>query len=730
VEISEKIQIKRGLKNYFGFDKFRGEQEKVIKNVLNQKNTFVIMPTGGGKSLCYQLPALLLDGTAIIVSPLIALMKNQVDSIRNINNDESIAHFLNSSLSKTETTKVKNDISTGKTKMLYVAPESLTKASNIEFFISVKISFFAIDEAHCISEWGHDFRPEYRRLRQIFEQISNVPIIALTATATPKVQYDIQKNLNMLDAVVFKSSFNRDNLNYEVRPKKEVEKQIVQYIKKNAEKSGIVYCLSRKKVEEIAELLQINGINALPYHAGLDSSTRAKHQDMFLMEDADVIVATIAFGMGIDKPDVRFVIHHDIPKSIESYYQETGRAGRDGGEGNCLSFYSYKDIEKLEKFLQGKAVAEQEIGKQLLFDMVSYAETSVCRRKYILHYFGEEYDDANCDAKCDNCKVPKERMEGREYVLMLLNVIDQLNQMHKAKHYCSFLTGNDTTDIKQFNHQTLDSFGLGKEKDDFFWNAVIRQACLSGMLQKEIDSYGLLKITDKGREFINSPKSFSLIKERDYNTEEGDSAIVKTGSGGAAFDDILYKMLLDLRKEISRKRNIPPYVIFQEPSLKDMCFQYPVNVEELTNIQGVGTGKATRYGVPFLDLISNYVRDNDIERPQDITIKSIVNKSGLKVKLIQNIDRKIPLEDIGKAQGKSFDEVIDELEVIVSSGTRVNINYYIDSVLDSDNQEEIYDYFSDAETDDLGLAQEEFDNLYSEEELRLMRIKFMSEMAN
>ena len=730
MEISEKIQIKRGLKNYFGFDKFRGEQEKVIKNVLNQKNTFVIMPTGGGKSLCYQLPALLLDGTAIIVSPLIALMKNQVDSIRNINNDESIAHFLNSSLSKTETTKVKNDISTGKTKMLYVAPESLTKASNIEFFISVKISFFAIDEAHCISEWGHDFRPEYRRLRQIFEQISNVPIIALTATATPKVQYDIQKNLNMLDAVVFKSSFNRDNLNYEVRPKKEVEKQIVQYIKKNAEKSGIVYCLSRKKVEEIAELLQINGINALPYHAGLDSSTRAKHQDMFLMEDADVIVATIAFGMGIDKPDVRFVIHHDIPKSIESYYQETGRAGRDGGEGNCLSFYSYKDIEKLEKFLQGKAVAEQEIGKQLLFDMVSYAETSVCRRKYILHYFGEEYDDANCDAKCDNCKVPKERMEGREYVLMLLNVIDQLNQMHKAKHYCSFLTGNDTTDIKQFNHQTLDSFGLGKEKDDFFWNAVIRQACLSGMLQKEIDSYGLLKITDKGREFINSPKSFSLIKERDYNTEEGDSAIVKTGSGGAAFDDILYKMLLDLRKEISRKRNIPPYVIFQEPSLKDMCFQYPVNVEELTNIQGVGTGKATRYGVPFLDLISNYVRDNDIERPQDITIKSIVNKSGLKVKLIQNIDRKIPLEDIGKAQGKSFDEVIDELEVIVSSGTRVNINYYIDSVLDSDNQEEIYDYFSDAETDDLGLAQEEFDNLYSEEELRLMRIKFMSEMAN
>ena len=730
METSVNDHIKKGLKKYFGFDKFRGEQEKIIQNVLSKKNTFVIMPTGGGKSLCYQLPALLLEGTSIIVSPLIALMKNQVDAIRHISNDESIAHFLNSSLSKTEIKRVKNDIISGKTKMLYVAPESLTKAANIEFLISVKISFFAIDEAHCISEWGHDFRPEYRRLRQIFEQISNVPIIALTATATPKVQYDIQKNLNMLDAIVYKSSFNRDNLNYEVRPKKDVQKQIVQYIKKNTNKSGIVYCLSRKKVEEIAELLQVNGINALPYHAGLDAGSRARHQDMFLMEDADVIVATIAFGMGIDKPDVRFVIHHDIPKSIESYYQETGRAGRDGGEGKCLSFYSYKDIEKLEKFLQGKAVAEQEIGKQLLSDMVSYAETSVCRRKYILHYFGEQFDDKNCNSKCDNCQVPKEKIEGKSFVLMLLNVIDQLNQMHKAKHYCSFLIGKETTDIKQFNHQSLDSFGIGKQKDEFFWNAVVRQACLAGLLQKEIDSYGLLKITDAGKKFIAKPTSFSLIKERDYTTEEEGDSVIKSASGGAAFDDNLYKMLVDLRKDISKQRKIPPYVIFQEPSLKDMCFQYPITKEELTNIQGVGTGKATRYGEPFLHLISNYVRDNEIDRPQDITIKSVVNKSGLKVKLIQNIDRKLPLEDIGRSQGKSFLEVLEELEVIVASGTRVNINYHIDSVLDADNQEEVYDYFSTAETDDIVLAQEEFDDLYSEEELRLMRIKFMSEMAN
>ncbi|MAO31972.1 MAG: DNA helicase RecQ [Crocinitomicaceae bacterium] len=732
MEKSQTIDLKKGLKTHFGFDSFRGEQEKVIQNVLKRKNTFVIMPTGGGKSMCYQLPALLLDGTAIIVSPLIALMKNQVDAIRNINDNESVAHFLNSSLSKTEISRVKSDVKSGKTKMLYVAPESLTKVSNIDFLVEVKISFFAIDEAHCISEWGHDFRPEYRRLRQIFEQISKVPIIALTATATPKVQYDIQKNLSMLDAVVFKSSFNRDNLHYEIRPKRDVQKQIVQYIKKNLGKSGIVYCLSRKKVEEFAELLQVNGINALPYHAGLDSGTRARHQDMFLMEEIDVIVATIAFGMGIDKPDVRFVIHHDIPKSIESYYQETGRAGRDGGEGNCLAFYSYKDIEKLENFLQGKAVAEQEIGKQLLSDMVSYAETSVCRRKYILHYFGENYDDSNCNSKCDNCESPKDRMEGKQYVEKLLNVINDLNEMHKAKHYCSFLCGKSTTDVKQFNHQNLASFGSGKDDgDEFFWNAVIRQSCLAGLLHKDIETYGLLKITESGRNYIKSPGPFSLIKERDYTSEEeaGDS-VIKISGGGAAFDDVLYKMLIDLRKEISKKRNIPPFVIFQEPSLKDMCFQYPISIEELTNIQGVGTGKASRYGNPFVDLIANYVSENNIERPQDITVKSLVNKSGMKVKLIQNIDSKLPLEDIGKSQGKSFEEVIEELEVIVSSGTRVNINYHIDKILDADDQDEIFDYFSSAESDELTLAQEEFDELYSEEELRLMRIKFMSEMAN
>jgi ATP-dependent DNA helicase RecQ len=725
----EDSTLKVALRKYFGFDNFKGKQESIITNVLNGNNSFVIMPTGGGKSMCYQLPALLSEGTAIVVSPLIALMKNQVDAIRNVSDSESVAHFLNSSLSKAEIHRVKQDIQDGLTKLLYVAPESLTKQENIDFLTSVDISFFAIDEAHCISEWGHDFRPEYRRLREIFEKISNVPIIALTATATPKVQYDIQKNLNMLDAVVYQSSFNRDNLYYEIRPKRDVQKQIIRYVRTMAGKSGIIYCLSRKKVEELAELLQVNGINALPYHAGLDAATRAKHQDMFLMEEADVIVATIAFGMGIDKPDVRFVIHHDIPKSLESYYQETGRAGRDGGEGECVAFYSYKDIEKLEKFLQGKPIAEQEIGKQLLGEIVAYAETSVCRRKFILHYFGEVFDEKGCNEFCDNCKHPKERSEGKEFVVKLLKAIEDLQETQKSKHYCAYLSGNVTSDIKAYKHDLLPGFGGGAGKDEHFWNAVIRQSLVAGLLYKDIESYGTLKFTEEGKKFLKKPTDFSLIKEHDFsNTDEDDDTNSSNKSG--AFDEPLYAQLLDLRKVLSKQKNIPPFVIFQEPSLKDMCFQYPITMDELTNIQGVGNGKAARYGAPFIELIKRYVEDNNIERPLDMVVKSLVNKSGLKVQLIQNIDRKLPLEDIGRSQGKSMEEVIEEIEAIVSSGTRVNINYYIDDILDPENQEEIFDYFNEAETDDLTLAYKEFDGDYSEEELRLMRIKFMSDLAN
>ena len=727
--VKQDIDLKGALRTYFGFDFFKGEQEKIIQNVLNGRNTFVIMPTGGGKSMCYQLPSLLMDGTAIIVSPLIALMKNQVDAIRNVSDSESVAHFLNSSLSKSEITQVKKDISSGKTKMLYVAPESLTKQEYIDFLTSVDISFFAIDEAHCISEWGHDFRPEYRRLREIFERISNVPIIALTATATPKVQFDIQKNLNMLDADVFKSSFNRDNLYYEIRPKREVEKQIIKYIRNRQGESGIIYCLSRKKVEEIAELLQINGINALPYHAGLDATTRAKHQDMFLMEEMEVIVATIAFGMGIDKPDVRYVIHHDIPKSLESYYQETGRAGRDGGVGDCIAFYSYKDIEKLEKFLQGKPVSEQEIGRQLLNEIVSYSETSVCRRKFILHYFGEIFDEKKCNEQCDNCKNPRERREGQEFVSMLLQAILTLDETQKAKHYCAFLSGHVTADIKAYKHDKLTNFGIGKDQDEHFWNAVIRQVTLGGLVYKDIETFGTLKLTDSGKRFLERPESFMLLKQHDFSNTDDDESIVQAGKGGA-FDEALYDLLVDLRKTIAKQKNIPPFVIFQEPSLKDMCFQYPITIEELTNIQGVGTGKAQRYGEPFVALIYHYVEENNIERPQDMVVKSLVNKSVLKVQLIQNIDRKLPLEDIAKAQGKSFLELLDEIESVVNSGTRVNINYYINSILDQDNQEEIFDYYSNSETDDLITAYHEFDGLYTEEELRLMRIKFMSDMAN
>jgi ATP-dependent DNA helicase RecQ len=723
------VDLKSALRKYFGFEVFKGQQESIIRNVLNGKNSFVIMPTGGGKSMCYQLPSLIMEGTAIIVSPLIALMKNQVDAIRNVSENDSVAHFLNSSLTKTEITQVRKDIQEGRTKMLYVAPESLTKQENIDFLTSVEISFFAIDEAHCISEWGHDFRPEYRRLRDIFEKISNVPVIALTATATPKVQYDIQKNLNMLDADVFKSSFNRDNLYYEIRPKREVEKQIIKYIRNHQGESGIIYCLSRKKVEEISELLQINGINALPYHAGLDAATRGKHQDMFLMEEADVIVATIAFGMGIDKPDVRYVIHHDIPKSLESYYQETGRAGRDGGMGECVAFYSYKDIEKLEKFLQGKPITEQEIGRQLLNEIVSYAETSVCRRKFILHYFGEVFEEKRCNEQCDNCRNPRERTEGQEYISMLLDSVKLLDEMQKAKHYCAYLSGHVTSDMKAYKHDQLPTFGIGKEKDEHFWNAVIRQATVGGLLYKDVESFGTLKLTENGKKFIEKPEPFMLIKQHDFSNTDDDDSIVQAGKGGA-FDETLYNLLVDLRKSISKQNNIPPFVIFQEPSLKDMCFQYPITIEELTNIQGVGTGKAQRYGEPFVALIANYVEDNDIERPQDLVVKTLVNKSVLKVQLIQNIDRKLPLEDIAKSQGKTFDNILDEIESIVNSGTRVNINYYINTLLDSDNQEEIFDYFSSADTDDLITAYHEFDGLYTEEELRLMRIKFMSEVAN
>ncbi len=724
------MDLHSALQHFFGFSKFKGEQEEIIANILEGKNTFVIMPTGGGKSMCYQLPALLLEGTAIIVSPLIALMKNQVDAMRFVSDNGKVAHFMNSSLTKNEIANVKKDIVSGVTKMLYVAPESLTKQENIDFLSSVNVSFFAIDEAHCISEWGHDFRPEYRRLREIFEKISNVPVIALTATATPKVQHDIQKNLNMLDAKVFKDSFNRDNLFYEIRPKKDVEKQIIRYVKSHSDESGIIYCLSRKKVEEIAELLQVNGIPALPYHAGLDADTRARHQDMFLMEESKIIVATIAFGMGIDKPDVRYVIHHDIPKSLESYYQETGRAGRDGGIGVCLAFYSYKDVEKLEKFLSGKPLTEQEIGRQLLSEIVSYAETSLCRRKYILHYFGEEFDAKNCHEKCDNCKNPREKREGKEAVTKLLEAIMELDEQVKAKHYCAFLAGVATSEIKAFKHELLEGFGKGSDRDEHFWNAVIRQVVLGGLLYKDVESFGVLKFTEAGRDFIKNPSSFMLLKEHDFsNTDDDDTMTLQTGKS-TAFDENLYTLLLDLRKSVSKQMDVPPFVVFQEPSLKDMCLQYPITIEELTHVQGVGVGKAQRFGEPFVALIAQYVEENEIDRPQDYFMKSLVNKSGLKVQLIQNIDRKLPLEDIAASQGKTFEALLEEIETIVASGTRVNLNYYIDELLDKSDQAEIFDYFNAADTDSILDAYKEFDGTYTEEELRLVRIRYMSEVAN
>ena len=718
------------LKKYFGFSKFKGNQEVVIRNVLAGNDTFVLMPTGGGKSLCYQLPSMIISGTAIVISPLIALMKNQVDSMRSYSSEDGIAHFMNSSLTRMAIQQVKNDVMNKKTRLLYVAPESLTKQENIDFLKQVDISFYAIDEAHCISEWGHDFRPEYRRIRPIVEEIGIAPIIALTATATPKVQNDIQKNLDILDAKVYKSSFNRPNLYYEVRPKINPTKEIIKFIKNNSGKSGIIYCLSRKKVEQLSETLQVNGIKALPYHAGMDSSTRSKTQDKFLMEDIDVIVATIAFGMGIDKPDVRFVIHHDIPKSLEGYYQETGRAGRDGGEGQCLVFYSYKDIQKLEKFMQGKPVAEQEIGKQLILETVSYAESSVCRRKSLLHYFGEPYLDENCGT-CDNCLHPKTQFEGSEYVLKVLKTVIAVNEKFKVDYIADIIAGNKTSIIKSYKHHNLDMFNTGEGKDEKFWSTVVRQALISKLLDKDIENYGLLKMTDTGKEFITNPYSIMLSEDHDYDTLEEDEVTASGGRTGAV-DDELFHIVKNLRKKISRDKNLPPFVIFQDPSLEDMAIHYPITLEEMQNISGVGVGKATRYGKEFVDLIKKYVDENDIVRPQDMVVKSVINKSGLKVYIIQSIDRKRLLEDIADAKGLEMSELLDEIEAIVNSGTKLDLDYYINEVLDEEHQEEVFDYFrNEAETESINAALDELgEDEYSEEDIRLMRIKFMSEMGN
>lgn len=730
---TESLTLTDQLQKYFGFNTFKGHQEDIIKSVLEGKDTFVIMPTGGGKSLCYQLPALISDGVAIIVSPLIALMKNQVDAIRNHGTDDGIAHFMNSSLNKAEILQVKKDITSGKTKLLYVAPESLTKEDNVNFFREIKISFFAIDEAHCISEWGHDFRPEYRRLRAIIEAIGTVPIIALTATATPKVQQDIVKNLGMTEANIFKSSFNRANLYYEVRPKVNVVKEIIKYIKKNTGKSGIIYCLSRKKVEELAEFLQVNGIKALPYHAGLDAATRAKTQDDFLMEEIDVIVATIAFGMGIDKPDVRFVIHHDVPKSLEGYYQETGRAGRDGGEGNCLSFYAYADIQKLEKFMKGKPVAEQEIGKQLLLETVAYAESSACRRKVLLHYFGETYKEESCN-NCDNCKHPKAKIEATDDVALVIEAVLDVKEKFKSKHVIQVLLGEITPTVTSYKHDDLEVFGKGNEgeKNEAHWNAVIRTALLEGFLVKDIDNYGLLKITKAGKSFLDKPKPIFITKDHDYEgAESDDDDDIDSGKKGAGADPVLYSMLKDLVKQVAKQKNLPPYVIFQETSLDEMAIQYPVTMEEMTRITGVGQGKAQKFGKPFIDMIAKYVEENEIERPQDLLVKSIINKSGLKVHIIQSIDRKLDLVDVAEAKGLKLDDLITEIETIVLSGTKVNINYYIDDVIDSDKQEEIVEYFKESESDSLEEALAELgEEDFSEEEIRLVRIKFLSEYGN
>jgi len=729
---TEDYPLHKMLKRFFGFDSFKGHQEAIIKNLLQGNDTFVIMPTGGGKSMCYQLPALMKNGTAIIISPLIALMKNQVDALRNFGAKEGIAHFLNSSLTKPEIVQVKSDMTEGITKLLYVAPESLTKDENVEFLKGIDVSFYAIDEAHCISEWGHDFRPEYRRLRPIIESIGkDVPVIALTATATPKVQQDIIKNLNILEAIVYKSSFDRPNLYYEVRPKtKDVIKDVIKYIKQHPGKSGIVYCLSRKKVEELAETLQVNGIKALPYHAGLDALTRRTNQDKFLMEDVDIIVATIAFGMGIDKPDVRFVIHHDMPKSLEGYYQETGRSGRDDGEGNCITFYSYDDIQKLEKFMKGKPVAEQEIAQQLLLETVAYAESSVCRHRQLLHYFGEEYKHENCGA-CDNCLHPKEKFEGNKYVTIVLEAVLEVKQLFKSKHIVNILVGRNTATLKSYKHHLIKSFGRGEEEDEKFWNAVIRQALISNLLVKDIDNYGLLKLSKKGYQFLDNPWSFMLTKDHDYDNYDEDVDIITGAHKTSSADQALFTMLKDLRKQISKKENLPPFVIFQDPSLEDMSIQYPVTMDELTQITGVGIGKAQKYGKPFLDFIKNYVEENEIIRPNDMVVKSVVNKSGLKVYIIKSLDRKLSLEDIAHTKDLAFDELLTEIESIVASGTKIDINYYINEFVDPYHQEEIIEYFQEAESDSIDAALKELgEDEFNEYEIRLMRIKFMSEVGN
>ena len=726
------IDIHAALKKYFGFNQFKGLQEQVIKSILNKTNTFVIMPTGGGKSLCYQLPALIQEGTAIVVSPLIALMKNQVDAIRSLSSEIGVAHVLNSSLTKTEINQVKKDITSGITKLLYVAPESLTKEEYVEFLQKVPISFVAIDEAHCISEWGHDFRPEYRNLKSIIKLIGDVPVIGLTATATPKVQEDILKNLDMSDAKTFKASFNRPNLFYEVRTKtKNIEADIIRFIKYNKGKSGIIYCLSRKKVEEIASILQVNGISAVPYHAGLDAKTRARHQDMFLMEDVEVVVATIAFGMGIDKPDVRFVIHHDIPKSLESYYQETGRGGRDGGEGHCMAYYSYKDVEKLEKFLSGKPVAEQEIGYALLQEVVAYAETSMSRRKFLLHYFGEEFDSETGEGADmdDNVRNPKSKVEAQDQVKKLLEVVRDTKHLYKSKEIVFTLIGRVNATIKAYRTDTQKFFGCGSDYDERYWMALIRQVLVDGMLTKDIETYGILKVSDKGLDFIEKPKSFMMSEDHEYSESEDEAIVTAAKSSGTA-DEALMAMLRDLRKKVAKKLGVPPFVVFQDPSLEDMALKYPISLDEMINVHGVGEGKAKKYGKEFLELINRYVEDNDIIRPDDLVVKSTGANSANKLYIIQNIDRKLSLADIASGKGLNMDALIKEMEQIVYSGTKLNIKYWIDEMLDDEQQEEIHDYFMDSESDNIENALKEFDGDYDLDELRLMRIKFISEVAN
>ena len=725
----QKINLTEALKKYFGFDKFKGDQERIIQNVLDGKDTFVLMPTGGGKSLCYQLPSLLMEGTAIVISPLIALMKNQVDVISNLSEHEGTAHYLNSSLNKAAIDQVKADILEGHTKLLYVAPESLTKEDNVEFLKSIKISFYAVDEAHCISEWGHDFRPEYRRIRPIVNEIGEAPIIALTATATDKVRSDIKKNLGIVDATEFKSSFNRPNLYYEVRAKtKEVDKDIIKFIKQHPGKSGIIYCLSRKKVEELAAILRANDIKASAYHAGLDSATRTQTQDAFLMEDIDVIVATIAFGLGIDKPDVRFVIHYDIPKSLEGYYQETGRAGRDGGEGICLAFYSSKDLDKLEKFMEGKPVAEQDIGRQLLVETAAYAETSVCRRKMLLHYFGETYDKDNC-GNCDNCLHPKTKIEAKDQLITVLTVIQLIKENFRSDYVIDFITGKETEEILAHRHHELEEFGIGEDEDEKVWNPVIRQALIAGYLRKEVENYGLLKITPAGKKFLKSPKSFMIVKDAEFSDDY--EATIDHEGGTGALDPTLSAMLRDLRKKVSKRLERPPYVIFQDVSIDQMATDYPVTLEELKNIQGVGEGKVKQpYAKEFVDLIAKYCEENDIERQVDLRVRTVAKKSMLKVKIIQSIDRQIALDDIATAQGIDFDELLDEIDAIVYSGTKLNIDYFLEEVMDEDHIDDIYDYFAESDTDRLSVAQDELGKDYSEDEIRLVRIKFISEMAN